>query len=152
MPVHRDLIVALAAVACGGFVLAAEPATIAMLRRLAAIDAPNTRSSHSVPTPRGGGVPIAIGLVLAAVVVGSTVMLAFSAVVAVFAAIGFADDLASLPAARRLAMQGIASLAAGWVLGRLAGMPPVVALSAAIGPTVLLMGYVHAFNFIDGVN
>src|SRR2546430_1117703 len=66
MPVHRDLIVALAAVACGGFVLAAEPATIALLRRLPAIDAPNTRSSHSVPTPRGGGVPIAIGLVLAA--------------------------------------------------------------------------------------
>src|SRR5690242_10609089 len=105
MPVQGDLIIMLAAVACGGFVLATEPATIALLRRLAAIDSPNARSSHSVPTPRGGGAPIAVGLVLAAVVTGTTAMLAFSAVVAVFAAVGFADDLAGLPAGRRLAMQ-----------------------------------------------
>jgi len=105
-----------------------------------------------VPTPRGGGAPIAIGLVLAAVVVGSTAMIAFSAVVAVFAAIGFADDLASLPAGPRLAMQAAVSLVAGWVLGRLTGMPPVVALSAAILLTVWLVGYVNVFNFMDGVN
>lgn len=152
MPVQGDLIIMLAAVACGGFVLAAEPATIALLRRLAAIDSPNARSSHTVPTPRGGGAPIAIGLVLAAVVTGTTAMLAFSAVVAVFAAIGFADDLAGLRAGRRLAMQAAASLTAGWVLGRLAGMPPVVALSAAVLLTLWLVGYVNAFNFMDGVN
>jgi len=151
MPVQGDLIIVLAAIACGGFVLAAEPVTIVVLRRLAAIDAPSARSSHTVPTPRGGGAPIAIGLVLAAVVTWSTAMIAFSA-----------WSPCSPPSARRRRGQpagraaagdaGGASLAAGWVLGRLTGMPPVVALSAAILLTVWLVGYVNAFNFMDGVN
>jgi UDP-N-acetylmuramyl pentapeptide phosphotransferase/UDP-N-acetylglucosamine-1-phosphate transferase len=52
--------------ACGGIVLVTEPLTIALLRRLAVIDVPGGRSSHSVPTPRGGGAPIAVGLLAAA--------------------------------------------------------------------------------------
>ncbi len=52
----------LAAVACGTFVTVAEPLATPLLRR-AAIDVPNLRSSHSVPTPRGGGAPTAVGVV-----------------------------------------------------------------------------------------
>ena len=48
-----DLTVVLAAVICAAFVTAAGPVLIALLR-WAAIDIPNTRSSHSVPTPSGG--------------------------------------------------------------------------------------------------
>ena len=51
-----------AVVACGAIVLAAEPPTIALLRRRGMLDVPGGRPSHSVPTPRGGGAPIAIGL------------------------------------------------------------------------------------------
>ena len=50
---------------CGIVVIAAEPLTIPLLRRLAAIDVPGIRSSHSVPTPRGGGLPIVVGLLVA---------------------------------------------------------------------------------------
>ena len=60
-----ELTTVLAAVICAACVTVAEPVLIPLLRR-AAIDVPNGRSSHSVPTPRGGGAPIAAGLVVAA--------------------------------------------------------------------------------------
>ena len=54
-----------AVLACGLIVVVTEPLTIALLRRLMVIDMPGHRSSHSVPTPRGGGAPIALGLLVA---------------------------------------------------------------------------------------
>jgi UDP-GlcNAc:undecaprenyl-phosphate/decaprenyl-phosphate GlcNAc-1-phosphate transferase len=141
----------LAAVICGAFVTIAEPVAIPLLRR-AAIDLPNVRSSHSVPTPRGGGAPIAIGLVGAALLIHTSVAVTFAIAVGVFAAVGFADDLSGLPAGRRLLMQGVASLAvAGVLVGRI-GLPPVVMAAAAALVAVWLIGFVNAFNFMDGVN
>jgi UDP-GlcNAc:undecaprenyl-phosphate/decaprenyl-phosphate GlcNAc-1-phosphate transferase len=150
--VQGDLGIVVAAVACGAFVTVAEPVTVPMLRRLAAIDTPNQRSSHTVPTPRGGGAPIAIGLVIAALLIHSTSALTFGATVGVFAAIGLADDLASLSAGRRLALQATASLAAGWVLASRAGLPAAATVAAAVIVAVWLTGFVNAFNFMDGVN
>jgi UDP-GlcNAc:undecaprenyl-phosphate/decaprenyl-phosphate GlcNAc-1-phosphate transferase len=141
----------LAAVICAAFVTVAEPVLIPLLRR-AAIDVPNMRSSHTVPTPRGGGAPIAVGLVAAALVIHGTVAVTFAAAVAAFAAIGFADDLSGLPAGRRLLMQVLASLAvAGVLVGRI-GLPPTVAAAGAVLLAVWLIGFVNAFNFMDGVN
>jgi UDP-N-acetylmuramyl pentapeptide phosphotransferase/UDP-N-acetylglucosamine-1-phosphate transferase len=138
-------------VVCGTFVTVAEPVTIPLLRR-AAVDVPNTRSSHSVPTPRGGGAPIAVGLVGAAVLIHGTNAVTFAIAVAAFAAIGFADDLATLPVSRRLLMQGLASLAIAVMLTGRAGLPPAVATAAAVVVAVWLIGFVNAFNFMDGVN
>jgi UDP-GlcNAc:undecaprenyl-phosphate/decaprenyl-phosphate GlcNAc-1-phosphate transferase len=141
-----------AAVTCGAFVIVAEPVTVPLLRRLAAIDTPNLRSSHTVPTPRGGGAPIAVGLMLAAAVIHSASMLIFGATVGVFAAIGFADDLGGLSAGRRLAMQGAASVAASWALVIRAGLPTVAGVATAILLAVWIAGFVNSFNFMDGVN
>jgi UDP-GlcNAc:undecaprenyl-phosphate/decaprenyl-phosphate GlcNAc-1-phosphate transferase len=142
----------LAAGVCAAFVTAAEPVLIPLLRR-AAIDMPNMRSSHSVPTPRGGGAPIAAGLVAATLLLmHGTVAVTFAAAVAAFAAIGFADDLAGLPAGRRLMMQGLASLAiAGLLVGRI-GLPPTVLAAGVVVVAIWLIGFVNAFNFMDGVN
>jgi UDP-GlcNAc:undecaprenyl-phosphate/decaprenyl-phosphate GlcNAc-1-phosphate transferase len=143
-----------AAVTCGVFVTVAEPAIIPLLRR-AAIDLPNVRSSHTVPTPRGGGAPIAIGLVGAALLVGrddGTVAVAFAVAVAAFAAIGFADDLSGLPVSRRLLMQGLASVAIAAVLVGRSALPPAAMAAAAVVVAVWLIGFVNAFNFMDGVN
>ena len=147
-----DLTAALAAVICAAFVTAAEPVLIPLLRR-AAIDIPNMRSSHSVPTPRGGGAAIAVGLVaVTLLLMHGTVAVMFAVAVAAFAAIGFADDLAGLPAGRRLAMQGLASLAIAAVLVGRTGLPPAVMAAAAVVLAVWLIGFVNAFNFMDGVN
>ena len=56
-----------AVAACGAVVAVAEAVTIPLLRRVAIIDVPRHRSSHTVPTPEGGGIPIAAGLLVAAV-------------------------------------------------------------------------------------
>ncbi|HEU5416092.1 MAG TPA: hypothetical protein VFV41_00270 [Streptosporangiaceae bacterium] len=149
---HGDLASVLAALTCGAFVTAAEPVTVPLLRRLAAIDQPNLRSSHTVPTPRGGGAPIAIGLAGAALLVRTPVALAFAAGVAAFAAVGFADDLAGLPAGRRLGLQAGGGLALGWVLAAQAGRPVLVVAAMAVLLSVWITGYVNAFNFMDGIN
>jgi len=142
----------LAAVICGVFVTIAEPVAIPLLRR-AAIDVPNMRSSHSVPTPRGGGAPIAAGLVAAVLLLmHGTVAVTFAVAVAAFAAIGFADDLGGLAAGRRLVMQGLASLAIAGVLVGRAGLPPAVLAAAVVVVAVWFIGFVNAFNFMDGVN
>jgi UDP-N-acetylmuramyl pentapeptide phosphotransferase/UDP-N-acetylglucosamine-1-phosphate transferase len=146
-----DLTIVLAAVVCGVLVTVAEPVLIPLLRR-AAIDTPNTRSSHSVPTPRGGGAPIAVGLVLAALLLHNTVAMTFAMAVATFAAIGFADDLGGLPALRRLGMQGLVSLVVAGVLLSRHGLPPAVMAAAVVITAVWLIGFVNAFNFMDGVN
>jgi UDP-N-acetylmuramyl pentapeptide phosphotransferase/UDP-N-acetylglucosamine-1-phosphate transferase len=142
----------LAGVACGAFVTITEPVTVALLRRVAAIDTPSHRSSHTVPTPRGGGLPIGVGLVIVALVIHSAVALTFGAVVAVFAGLGLADDLAGLPAAGRLTAQGVVGLTAGWVLASRAGLGGAAAATAAVAVGLWLVSYVNAFNFMDGVN
>jgi UDP-GlcNAc:undecaprenyl-phosphate GlcNAc-1-phosphate transferase len=150
--VPGDLTSVLAALICAAFVTAAEPVLIPLLRR-AAVDVPNGRSSHSVPTPRGGGAPIAAGLVLTALLLmHGTVATTFAVAVAAFAAIGFADDLAGLPARRRLLLQGLASLAIAGVLVDRMHLPPAVLAAGVIVVTVWIISFVNAFNFMDGVN
>ena len=146
-----DLTAVLAAGSCGAFVVAAEPVTIPLLQRAAAIDVPGLRSSHTVPTPRGGGAPIAVGLVLAGLMVHSATAVTFAGAVAVFGAIGFADDLRGLPA-RRLLLQAAASAALGAVLLTSSDLAPAAKLAEAAVLGVWVVGFVNAFNFMDGVN
>jgi UDP-GlcNAc:undecaprenyl-phosphate GlcNAc-1-phosphate transferase len=107
-----------------------------------------------VPTPRGGGLPIAVGLVLAALVIHSAITLIFGSTIAVFAMIGLADDLsrAGLPAARRLLLQAVTGLAAGRVLASSIGLPPAATAAVAVAVAAWLASFVNVFNFMDGIN
>ncbi len=142
----------IAAVSCGAVVALAEPGTIALLRRAEAMDVPNLRSSHTVPTPRGGGAPIAVGLVLAALLIRSPAAAAFAIAVAGFSMIGLADDLTGLPVRRRLVLQGMASLAAAAVLVSRLSLPPAGQAAAAVLIAFWVTAFVNVFNFMDGVN
>ena len=110
------------------------------------------RSSHTVPTPRGGGVPIAVGLVVAAALIHSAVAVTFAVAVAAFAAVGFADDLRGLTAGRRLLLQGAGSAAVAAALVSQLALPPAALIAATLVAAVWVMGFVNAFNFMDGVN
>jgi UDP-N-acetylmuramyl pentapeptide phosphotransferase/UDP-N-acetylglucosamine-1-phosphate transferase len=140
--------------ACGVIVLVAEPLTIALLRRLAVLDMPGGRSSHSVPTPRGGGAPIAVGLVVAALIApgGGRAGLAFAVAVGFFGLLGLLDDLRGLPVVVRLGLQlaGASAVAALLVSGL--SLPAVAVIMAALAGTAWVVGFVNAFNFMDGVN
>lgn len=79
---------------------------------------PNSRSSHREPTPQGGGIAVVVATLLVAwgaVAVWPAVVqnqgaefVAVSAATALLAVVGARDDLRSLPATVRLAMQCVA--------------------------------------------
>jgi UDP-GlcNAc:undecaprenyl-phosphate/decaprenyl-phosphate GlcNAc-1-phosphate transferase len=140
-----------AAVTCGTVVTVAEPVTIPLLRR-AAIDVPGHRSSHTVPTPRGGGAPIAAGLLAAAALIGGAGAFAFAIAIAAFGLIGMVEDLRGLPVGWRLALQGGGGAAvAAALVSRLAMPPAILAVLGALA-AVWVGAFVNAFNFMDGVN
>ena len=153
----------LAALAAG---LGAAALTGVVRRALLArqvIDRPNARSSHTAPTPRGGGIAV-VGTALA-VLTAMTAAAAFGpappALPAVWlgAALGlallsFRDDLNPLPASIRLGAQALAVLAG---LPALAGaglvfqgfLPLWLDLTLA---AIAWVGFVNFFNFMDGID
>jgi UDP-GlcNAc:undecaprenyl-phosphate/decaprenyl-phosphate GlcNAc-1-phosphate transferase len=143
-----------AVAACGATVLAAEPLTIALLRRLAVLDVPGARSSHSVPTPRGGGVPIAAGLIAATAIApgGGQARLALAAAIGFFGLLGLLDDLRGLPVMFRIAAQAAGAVAVAAVLVSSLPRPAATLAVAAAVTAAWLACFVNAFNFMDGVN
>jgi UDP-GlcNAc:undecaprenyl-phosphate GlcNAc-1-phosphate transferase len=143
-----------AVAACGATVLAAEPLTILLLRRLAVLDVPGARSSHSVPTPRGGGAPIAAGLIAAVLIApgGGQARLALAFAIGFFGLIGLLDDLRGLPVMSRIVLQAAGAVAVAAVLVSSLPRPAVTLAVAAAATATWLACFVNAFNFMDGVN
>lgn len=127
------------------------------------MDIPNERSSHSVPTPRGGGVAIVISFLLAMPVLGGLDLLNHSAMYGLFgsgllvAAIGFADDHGHIAARWRLLGHFVA---AAWALFWLNGLPPIEFFGVAVdlgwfGNILALVYFVwmlNLYNFMDGID
>lgn len=127
------------------------------------LDVPNDRSSHSTPTPSGGGVAIVASTIAAASVLSWRGLLDMPLYLALcggglaIAAVGFLDDRRSLPAGIRLAAHLGAAL---WALFCLGGLP-----SLCIGHWTVHFGWVgyvlgalgigwtlNLFNFMDGID
>lgn len=127
------------------------------------IDIPNARSSHVVPTPRGGGVAIVASFLLAIVGLGAGGLLKAHAVLAVAGAgglvaiIGFMDDHGHIAARWRLLGHFIG---AAWGLFWLGGLPPLVVFggeidlgwAGAIIAAVYLVWLLNLYNFMDGID
>jgi UDP-GlcNAc:undecaprenyl-phosphate/decaprenyl-phosphate GlcNAc-1-phosphate transferase len=141
-----------AVAACGAVVAVAEAVTIPLLRRAAIIDLPGHRSSHTVPTPRGGGVPVAAGLLVAAVLIRDANAAVFAFAVAAFGLLGFAEDLRGLAPSRRLIIQAAGGTMVAVVLvSGLTGPAGMLALLVALCAAWITC-FVNVFNFMDGVN
>ncbi|MCE1115126.1 MULTISPECIES: MraY family glycosyltransferase [Pseudomonas] len=127
------------------------------------IDIPNARSSHVVPTPRGGGVAIVVSFLLALVGLGAGGLLEAHAVLAVagagglIAIIGFMDDHGHIAARWRLLGHFIA---AAWGLFWLGGLPPLTVFGGEIDlgwagsiiAAVYLVWLLNLYNFMDGID
>lgn len=110
------------------------------------IDVPNHRSSHLIPTPRGGGLACLLGVLAALVLAyaaGRSVPWVAAGAAIALALVGFADDRFDLTPPLRLGAQ----VAAGALMGVAAGGGWVVAAGAVIAPVV-----VNVVNFMDGIN
>ena len=138
-----------------------------LLRRYAiarsVMDIPNERSSHTVPTPRGGGVAIVVaflagGLVLRALGhVDDRTWIAVSGAGLIVAIVGFIDDHRHVDARWRLLAH---FAAAAWGLAWIGGLPPVELAGRTVdlgiaGDVLSAIGVVwllNLYNFMDGID
>ena len=124
---------------------------------------PNARSSHHHPTPQGGGIAVVVATLLVAW--GATALspallqnqggqfLAVTAASALLALVGAIDDVRSLPAAARLAMQCIAVGAVITALPAELQIVPHVPWSIERAALFLAgLWFVNLVNFMDGID
>jgi len=129
------------------------------LRRNAILDHPNERSSHKIPTPRGGGWGIMLTLLPALVLIGWIVgnfdrILPILAGAAGLMAISWVDDRRSLPPLLRFGTQ-IAAVAIG-----LTALPSESLVFQGwlpfwldrLAAAVCWLWFVNLFNFMDGID
>jgi Fuc2NAc and GlcNAc transferase len=131
--------------------------------RASMLDHPNERSSHTLPTPRGGGVGIVVSFLAIVLGLGAwwqldrALLLAIVGAGAVVAVLGFVDDRAHMPARWRFIGH---AAAAAWVLWWLGPIPPIPVLGRTfeLGPfgfalsALFLVWMVNLFNFMDGID
>ncbi|EPL04245.1 glycosyltransferase family 4 protein [Pseudomonas sp. CF161] len=127
------------------------------------MDIPNGRSSHTVPTPRGGGVAIVLSFLLTlpflafAVEVPLPVVWALTGAGGLIAVVGFLDDHGHIAARWRLLAH---FLAAGWALLWLGGLPAIKLFGADISlgwlghalAAFYLVWLLNLYNFMDGID
>lgn len=139
--------------------LVATYVVMRMLSYRAILDHPNARSSHSEPTPRGGGlavVPILIVAWLIAIPLGAapevTIICAIAA--AALAALSWMDDLSGLSPQVRLAGHTVAIATALTTLPT--GFNPFTGLVPWPGDLIITalawLWFVNLFNFMDGID
>ncbi len=127
------------------------------------VDVPNERSSHNVPTPRGGGIAIVVTTVLAIVAMAISdaiptrltgTLLVGGAAVAI---VGFVDDHQHVAAPLRLSVHFLATTYGVWSLGRL---PPIdfgfaicnLGIVGTACAVVFLVWILNLYNFMDGID
>ena len=123
------------------------------------LDQPGHRRSHSLPTPRGGGVGIVLTLLLALPWLHWQEPLqpwALALALLLVAGIGWSDDHHPQPAWRRLAVHGVAAsillLVLVWSDARTQSVPIGWMLLASGVLLFWLVGCINAWNFMDGSN
>jgi len=126
------------------------------------IDNPNERSSHSVPTPRGGGVAVVCSYLVALAILMYSQQLelqtGFTLLAAgfVIALLGFLDDHGHINSMLRLAIHFFVAIS---VVVSLGGFGEVtifngvqLGLIANIIAVLFLVWLLNLYNFMDGIN
>jgi Fuc2NAc and GlcNAc transferase len=127
------------------------------------MDIPNARSSHSVPTPRGGGVAIVLTFLLALVfllwrdLIATAQFFAVAGAGSLVAAIGFMDDHGHIAARWRLLGH---FAAATWLLFWVGGFPALNIFGGEVNLGVFghllavfyLVWLLNLYNFMDGID
>jgi Fuc2NAc and GlcNAc transferase len=130
---------------------------------LSLLDYPNARSSHTEPTPRGGGLAIVLILVAGLAILAAKRIIAHDVALALLgggalvAVAGWVDDRRGVVAPFRLAAHFAAAIWTVWWLG---GMPNLIVGDHAVelglaGSALAVLGIVWAinlYNFMDGID
>lgn len=142
--------------------LAGTPLFLRVARRWGLLDRPNSRSTHTRVTPRGGGVVVLAAASLAfPLFLGAPLSPAQAAVIGgalLMAGVGFVDDRLRLSVAPKLVLQVAIAAGVVWAAGGLARLPLPAPFDVALGPlgslaaVAWLVGVVNFYNFLDGID
>lgn len=126
------------------------------------LDVPNTRSSHTMPTPRGGGVAIVLTVLLGLPLLAWVGALAWPEMFGLWGAgafvalVGFADDHGHIAARWRLLVH---FFAASWALAWMGGLPPLPVFGVMVAgwfvqvlAVLYLVWLLNLYNFMDGID
>lgn len=127
------------------------------------MDIPNGRSSHSVPTPRGGGVAIVLTYLVALVVVAIAGWISWGVAWpllgagALIAVVGFLDDHGHIAARWRLLAHFGAAI---WALAWMGGLPTISLFGNELDlgwfghllAALYLVWMLNLYNFMDGID
>jgi UDP-N-acetylmuramyl pentapeptide phosphotransferase/UDP-N-acetylglucosamine-1-phosphate transferase len=147
-------------VVVGVAVFATMGALLPFLHNRAILDHPNERSSHEIPTPKGGGIAVVAIILLAWIAVGlllkSNPFFVWVIPIAalVLAVFSWIDDLRGLPPVVRLLAQ-VATITAVLILRP----EPVLYFRGLLPPLIdgiiaglLWVWFINLFNFMDGID
>ncbi len=127
------------------------------------LDVPNERSSHSSPTPRGGGVAIVAVTLLAIAVLSVTgwargwPLAAYATGGLLVAGIGYLDDYRHVAARQRLLVHFAAAAGVLLVVGRFPTVPVFgfeldLGLSTSVFAGLFIVWLLNLYNFMDGID
>ena len=127
------------------------------------IDIPNARSSHTVPTPRGGGAAIIITYFLGLItiyltdVVSNPIFLALLTGGLAIAIVGWVDDKNHVSAKLRLVVHMLAAALALYILNDIPELPyedqiPELHYIGIVISGLMIVWSTNLFNFMDGIN
>ncbi|OEC40025.1 glycosyl transferase [Pseudomonas sp. 1D4] len=144
------------------FALTAVLLRYALSRNL--LDVPNERSSHFMPTPRGGGVAIVVvyifGLFIARKIgldITDEIFWALVGAGGAMALLGFLDDHGHIAARWRILGHFAAAI---WILYLLGGAPAILIFDSewrfgqvgCVAATLYLVWMLNLYNFMDGID
>lgn len=128
--------------------------------RVGLVQVPNERSSHTKPTPSGGGFAIAAALVLSAAIqafFGASELWHVALLVGIISGLGLIDDVRNLPSFPRFAVQATVLSVLAIALQPLPTIElpfGVVVSGAALLLLVIVAGlwWINLYNFMDGID
>lgn len=134
-----------------------------LAQRMRVLDHPTPRSSHSLPTPRGGGLAIVTTFLLAMCIyysiglIGTRLLLLFVVGCGSIALVGYIDDIRSMSARSRFCVHLLAAVFAVLLVGD-SSIPTWLGVGSAgiwvvrcFGVLAIAWG-TNLFNFMDGID
>jgi Fuc2NAc and GlcNAc transferase len=123
------------------------------------LDTPNERGSHTIPTPRGGGVGILAAFIMAGLTLRIPTTFLFAAIL--ISAVSFFGDYFRISVTFRLVTQVFSTviflfpllphLTAQYALSMF-GFPPFLFLLILLFIFIFIIGTANFYNFMDGIN
>ncbi|MBL8050796.1 MAG: hypothetical protein JNM46_06200, partial [Anaerolineales bacterium] len=126
------------------------------------LDHPNERSSHALPTPRGGGLAIVLLVIGTAITsmkeaeINHAIVYIFCGIIIAF--LGWRDDVSSLSPKVRFIVQGLVAAISIYALGyfKSVTIPLFGELQLGVVGIIItflwILGLTNAYNFMDGID